>query len=342
MSTQFNFTLSLLLATPLWATAAATNPPPDYSQVRELIQAHLPGVTEAQLNQAAVDGLLQNFRGKVRLLDATPPAARPNISKRTVFDGGIAYLRIENVAAGLASEVAGLCQLLNATNKLYGVVLDLRFTAGDDYAAAAATADLFVAEERELLDWGAGLIKSSAKTNAFTWPVVALVNPETAGAPEALAALLRETGTGLILGNTTLGAAMTAKEFPLANGQRLRIAATPVKLGKDSLLPATGVAPDISVPVTVADEHIFLSDPYAVLSKTTAVTNLTAMGTNRVPRRIRTTEADLVRARREGLSPDSEFLSQREAEPELPVIRDPALARAVDLLKGLAVVRRSR
>jgi hypothetical protein len=32
----------------------------------------------------------------------------------------------------------------------------------------------------------------------------------------------------------------------------------------------------------------------------------------------------------------------RAAEPQKPVIRDPVLARAVDLIKSLAVVRKSR
>jgi C-terminal processing protease CtpA/Prc len=342
MKIQFTICAGVLLATTFEMAVSAANPPPDFGQVRELIQANLPGVTEAELDRAALDGLLQNFRGKVRLLEATPAPAHPNISQSSSFDGGIGYLRIDNVAAGLATDVTRLCGLINATNKLKGVIFDLRFSDGDDYAAAANTAELFVADERELLDWGPGVVKSSPKTNAFSWPVVVLVNNETAGASEALAALMRETDTGLILGNTTRGAAMMTKEFPLANGQRLRIAAIPVKLGKDSPLPATGVTPDIQVVVTPADERVYRRDPYAELSKPTTSTSLTAAGTNRAPRRIRTTEADLVRARREGLSPDSEFLSQRAAEPEVPVIRDPALARAVDLLKGLAVVRRSR
>lgn len=51
---------------------------------------------------------------------------------------------------------------------------------------------------------------------------------------------------------------------------------------------------------------------------------------------------DLVRARREGIRLDEDLTPQREAESEKPFLRDPALARAVDLLKGLAVVRRAR
>ena len=84
-------------------------------------------------------------------------------------------------------------------------------------------------------------MKSVAKTNAFTWPVAVLINNETTGSLEALAALLRETSAGC-LGNATCGAAMTAKEFPQSNGQRLRIATTPVKLAS-SALPTSGVTP---------------------------------------------------------------------------------------------------
>lgn len=323
--------------------AASTNNPPDFTEVRALIKANLPGVTETELNQNALDGLLQGFRGKVQLVDnAEAITARAQVSKATVYDGGIGYLRVEKVAPDLVMEVKSICQAMNTTNRLKGVVFDLRFASGDDYAAAVAVADLFAKEEQALLDWGNDTIKSTAKTNALAWPVAVLVNGETAGAPEALAALFRETGTGLILGNPTRGAAMTAKEFPLPNGQKLKIAAAPVKLAGEIALPPSGVKPDIQVAVTTAEERFFLSDPYALLSKTTSVTNLTAIGTNRVARRTRTTEADLVRARREGANFDIDQPMQRETEIEQPVIRDPALARAVDLLKGLAVVRRVR
>jgi hypothetical protein len=51
----------------------------------------------------------------------------------------------------------------------------------------------------------------------------------------------------------------------------------------------------------------------------------------------------LVRERREGTNLNTDdFTAVRDREPEKPLIRDPVLARAVDLLKGLAVVRRAR
>lgn len=324
---------------------AATNlaaPPVGFDELRAVIQTNLPGVTKAELDRHGVEGLLQGFRGKVRLLDSQTKVEPPrnNISRSTVYDGGIGYVRVPEVFANLNLELVRHCQALDATNKLKGVVLDLRFADGEDYAAAAAVADLFVANERDLLDWGKGMARSTVKANALTWPVVVLVNGETAGAAEALAALLRETSAGLILGNRTIGAAMTSKEFELSNGQRLRIATEPVKLAGDTTLPLTGLTPDIEVNTPLAEDRIYWNDPYAMLSSATTATNTATGVTNRVARRVRTTEADLVRARRQGLNLDEDTIPHRQIEPEAPVIRDPALGRAVDLLKGLAVVRR--
>jgi hypothetical protein len=187
--------------------------------------------------------------------------------------------------------------------------------------------------------------KSKEKENAVKAPAAVLVNRDTSGAAEALAAILRETGVGLILGSKTAGGAMIAKEFPLKDGQRLRIATVPVKLGDGSPMSAQGVKPDIEVAVTAEEERAYMEDAYAVLPRTNLASGIFASveGTNRPVRRPRISEADLVRERREGTNLNLEnFTAVRDREPEKPLIRDPVLARAVDLLKGLAVVRRAR
>ena len=68
-----------------------------------------------------------------------------------------------------------------------------------------------------------------------------------------------------------------------------------------------------------------------------ALTNA-SNGTNRAARRTRFNEAELVREHREGIS-EADVTSLREREPEKPLVNDPALVRALDLLKGLALVR---
>jgi C-terminal processing protease CtpA/Prc len=324
---------------------------PDFKEVYDAIRAHAAGLSEADLNRAAVQGLVDALRPKVMLLtngaNARPSAEIPLVSKSSIMDGVIAYVRIEKVGEGLAKAVREACQTLGRTNKLKGVVLDLRYARGDDYAAAAATADLFLKKNLPLLNWGNGLVRSKEKTDAISVPVAVLVNRFTTGAAEALAAAMRETGAGLILGGTTAGQAMIAQEFPLKNGDRLRIATAPVQLGDGSALSGQGLKPDIAVEVSPEEERAYYADPFRAASRSDlsvgaglSLTNL-ASGTNRPPRRPRFNEAELVRERREGVS-EADLTGTRDREADLPMVHDPALARALDLLKGLAVVRQSR
>lgn len=340
--------LAIALATPFAIQAAETKPAPDFKEIYSLIRTHLPGKSETDLNRAAVDGLLTNLKGKVTLIGdenkSTGKTNDPLVTKAVVFDEEIGYVRVNRVLEGLAPDVRTAFDQMKATNKIKGLALDLRFAEGDSYAAAAAVADLFASKEIKLLDWGDGVAKSKEKKNAITIPVAVLVNHDTVGAAEAVAAVLRDTAAGLILGSPTAGGAMTGKDFPLENGQRLRIAASPVKLGDGSEISTEGVKPDIEVTVSRADELVYFADPYATPSATPKLPNdVTASSDGSArpqARRFRPSEADLVRARREGR--DLEELLSSERDSEKPTIRDPALARAVDVLKGLAVVRRSR
>jgi peptidase S41-like protein len=331
------------------AAEAQQHSAPDFQEVFDLIRAHLPGESEADLNRTAVDALISTLAPKVSLVGAstqTPEvAAGPLIKKTSLFDA-IAYIRIGSVADGLAKDVRDACDRLS-TNKLSGVVLDLRYADGEDYAAAADTADLFMAKERPLLNWGKGMVSSKEKTGAITFPVAVLVNGETARAAEALAAVLREAGSGLVLGGKTSGQAMIAQEYPLKNGDRLRIATASIQVGETSLLSAQGLKPDITVEVSPQAEKAYYADAFKERSGTNSpggegLSSPNQLnGTNR-PRRLRFNEAELVRERREGFSPDADGSKPRRESDEQPVVTDPALARALDLLKGLALVRQSR
>jgi hypothetical protein len=324
---------------------------PEFQEVYDLVRAHLSGINDQQLNETAVEALVKALGPRVSLVTNATAAANqaqaPLVRKSNVFDGEIAYLRVKRVSAGLADAMRDDYQKLRATNKLSGVILDLRYADGNDYAEAVTAADLFIRKEQPVLDWGEGMVPSKAKSEAISVPVAVLVNGETAGAAEALAAILRETGAGVILGSRTAGAAMITEQFPLKNGDRLRIGTAPVRLGDGSAMSSQGVKPDIAVAVPPAEEKAYYTNAYYVrvgpeLAAGGGGGSTNAAGaTNRVARRPRFNEAELVRERREGIS-EADVTALREREPEKPLVSDPALARALDLLKGLALVRQSR
>ncbi len=326
---------------------------PDFKEVYDLLRSNLAGTDEKALNRAAVEGLLKQLYPRVTLLKESDTAAThvptgsANPVKATVLEGSFGWFRINQVEAGLGKELFDAYQKVVSTNRLKGLVLDLRFADGQDYGAALAAADCFFSNEQPLIDWGEGVKNSTAKENAIRLPVMVLVNARTAAAAEALAGILRQSDVALVVGAPTAGKASKFKEFPLKNGERLRLATSPVKVGKGESLPLTGLKPDILVEVSPEDEQAYREDAYKVLSKSnrlasatgSATNESTLAGTNRAARHL--SEAELVRLHREGGIPDTELTNtpRRATETAKPVLQDPVLVRALDVLKGLAVLQ---
>ena len=134
-------------------------------------------------------------------------------------------------------------------------------------------------------------------------PVVILVNTQTHGAAADWAAQLRTESRAILIG----GADVTGK-----------------------------IAPDITLTVTSEQEKKFQEDPFAA-TETNSVATATQ---DLLPFIDHTSEAELVR-RRVKDGDDTAAEAPRSTTPQ-PIIRDPALARALDLFKALAVLKPAR
>jgi hypothetical protein len=146
-------------------------------------------------------------------------------------------------------------------------------------------------------------------------PLAILVNDKTRGAAAALAAELRAARAGLVFEGIA-GPAQT-------NGETSAM-----------------LRPDISVAIGAEDERVLMENPYAAPAQND--TNSPAATNNLLPfmdHMNQTSEADLVRAKIKDGDEDGNTPPPPQAGPPKPVIHDPVLARAVDLIKGLAVVR---
>ena len=151
---------------------------------------------------------------------------------------------------------------------------------------------------------GDGLDSAKAAADWFTakkLPVAILVNSETRGTAAKLAENLHGEHAGLIFGSST------------------------------------EIKPDIAVAVAIEDEKKYLDNPFR--TATPDETNSVAATNNLLPFVDHTSEADLVRERLRSGGVDEPLQAVPAAEQPKPFIHDPVLARAVDFIKGLAILR---
>jgi hypothetical protein len=331
----------------LAATAEAGQSPP-FNEVYQLVRSNLVGAADAELNRAAVLGFVGQLQGRVSLVTngVAETSSIPLVTRSAAYEGAFGLIRISRVAPGLSQAFATALDQLSASNKLKGLVVDLRFALGQDYAAAGQAADLFFKNEQPLLNWGETTFRSTAKAKAVDLPVVVLINRDTRGAAEAFAAALRQADGSLLIGSASAGQAHLFRDFRLSTGQTVRIASGMVLAGSGQELPVSGLVPDIQIAVASADEKAYFEDPYKVMPKAFAQSVrpgsplASGQGANR-PRRPRN-EAELVRMQREGLDFDLEGQAAASAQAAGQVITDPALSRGLDVLKGLAVALKRR
>lgn len=348
-------TVALMVAAGPRAHGAETNSWPEFREVYDLLRTHLAGVSEAELNQKSVEGLLQQFKSRAIMEgQGTAPGARLEVgglASTNVFGDQYGYVRVGAVESGLKERMSQAVETLRQTNAIKGLVIDLRFTDGMNYAEAGAVADVFANGDKLLLSFGKTTVRSTEKKEAFGLPLMILVNGRTTGAAEALAGALRQSTSSMILGAATAGRAFVYQEYALSQGSKLLLADAPVVLGDGDSIPTSGLKPDLAVSVRPEDEQAYLSDPFKVIAKTPiallSVGETNANGkpgtTNRAARH-RINEADLVRMQKDGGGGDTdEFVATTGPLPvSRPIVQDPVLARALDLLKGLEVLRKSK
>jgi hypothetical protein len=346
---------ALMVATGPRAQGADTNTWPEFREVYDLLRTHVVGVSEAELNQKAVEGLLQQFKSRA-IMEGQGTAAGTHVAAgeltaTNVFADVYGYVRVGAVESGLKERMSQAVETLRQTNGIKGLVIDLRFADGMNYAEAGAVADLFANGDNVLLEFGKTKVRSTEKKEAFGLPLMILVNAQTTGAAEALAGALRQATSSMLLGASTAGRAFVYQEYALSQGSKLLLADAPVVLGNGAAIPTTGLKPDLAVAVRPEDEQAYMSDPFRMTAKTPVAlisaveTNVSGKtgATNRVARH-RINEADLVRMQKEGGGTDTdEFVVATAPLPQSrPLVQDPVLARALDLLKGLEVLRKTK
>ena len=323
------------------------------SEVIDALKAHYVDrekLDSKLLNDATVAGILNALGQGAQLLSADqvasnaaassrPPKLREPLARAEIIEPSIGYIRIADVKEETMAALDVELKKFSA-EKADGYVLDLRFADGTNYSAAAAVASRFLPADQELFElkqaeggekkFRTSEAKESLAAELSEVPLMLLVNGQTRGSAEALAAALRAQDRGIVIGAKTAGSAAEWQEFKLKDGRVLRVATAKITLPKSGEVFPDGIVPDVPVKIDPKIETDVL------LNAATNVT-LTASLQPRTKKK-GLSEADLVKVYRGEAISTNEPPATGEEEGEVQKVRDVVLQRAVDILKGIRVL----
>jgi carboxyl-terminal processing protease len=244
-------------------------------------------------------------------------------SVRSRVEGNVGYLRVtsfnEQTTPGVEKAIADIKKELGAD--FSGLVLDLRNNPGGLLTEAISVSDAFL-EQGEIVSTRGRDDEDTQRYNARAGdlidglPLVVLINGGSASASEIVAGALQDHRRAVILGTKSFGKGSVQTIIPLAGHGAMRLTTARYFTPSGSSIQAKGIEPDIEIEQA----------------------RIEALST--APQR---TEADLRGALAnpgttgggEDNSPAEEEKAGATDEDAAPV--DYQLARAVDLLRGLAL-----
>jgi carboxyl-terminal processing protease len=204
------------------------------------------------------DGAWQGQKGfnltreviKVRSVEARP------------FDQGVAYVRLKQFQQTSTAELEAALDELRVKNNgsLRGVVLDLRGNPGGLLDQAARIADKFLFDGTIVSTVGASEGREEKRAKAPgtepPYPLVVLVNGNSASASEIVAGALKNNDRALIVGQQTFGKGSVQLVFPEVTPEKaaLKLTIAQYLTPGDVSIQGVGVTPDIQLDPMTADD----------------------------------------------------------------------------------------
>lgn len=213
-------------------------------------------LSETELSRATIQGMIERLAPGASLRPAlVPGVAETSPFKSEILDGTAGYLRIGSLnAENIAALDAALQDI--AVKKIGAVIFDLRATpAGSEFAQAAEVCKRFCPKGKVLFTVRKQTVKeeqvlTSKEDPKFTRLLVVLVDRDTAGAAEIIAAVLRTHARAMIIGQQTRGEAVEFSDIALPSGKLLRVAVAEAALPDATPVFPGGVKPDLAVEVS--------------------------------------------------------------------------------------------
>jgi len=179
--------------------------------------------------------------------------------KYTELEPGFSYLRVSNFQATTTKDLRSALKNLKKKRHILGVILDLRNNPGGLLDQAVKVADTFLDKGVIVSTRGRNkqeqMVFEAHPDDSYTdFPMIVMVNGGSASGSEIVAGALQDHKRAIILGTTTFGKGSVQTILPLPEGAGLRLTTAKYYTPSGDSIQATGIKPDMVVPLTAATD----------------------------------------------------------------------------------------
>lgn len=194
------------------------------------------------------------------------PIVVPSVFKAELLEGAIGYIKLFQFVERTGRDVrTSITRLLAQGMRV--MVLDLRGNSGGFLSELNSVLNTLlpvgVPVYTEMRQGGQVRIVRTTGSSVLpaSVPLVVLIDEGSASAAELLAAAIKESKRGQLIGERTSGAVEASVLFDLSDGSAVSITTFRLATGRGIRLEGAGVEPDIQAALTVADLEIGLDRP---------------------------------------------------------------------------------
>ncbi len=185
-----------------------------------------------------------------------------------MLKNGVAHLMIAQFTEKTPDELGETIEKLKKEG-MRAVILDLRSNPGGELMSAVKVASYFVpAGPVVFIEYRGGRSEEHrTEGNDLKMPLVVLVNDGSASAAEILAGAIKDTGTGVLVGQKTFGKGVVQMIFELDNGAGLKLTTARYLTPKKNDINKKGILPDIVVEQTPGNVDVQLQRAIEIMGQ---------------------------------------------------------------------------
>lgn len=200
-------------------------------------------------------------QSQVVTISVTRAEYNQNSVQSSVICGNVGYIRISRFRENTPDQFREAMKELE-NQKVCGLVLDLRSNSGGDMGAAASVMDMLlpagtVVASRDSA--GEETVEFTSAAGETALPVSVVMDENTYGAAELVAANVRDYKKGLLVGQQTAGHGRKSQVVPLSDGSAVFFPIAEYLTLNGQVFDGAGIAPDITKVLSDEQSALFLS-----------------------------------------------------------------------------------